>query len=138
MFHFSLCKGLTYLAYTWLKVKLILASSSTQVLNDHHMKLQIFCSQSELTSHSWLVHVFSVASEGSKLSLLVLFGNAQTALYADAKFDLSWHACNKGLPPTILLWVCLSIQIFSFCILTLEIQYLFDFQILYPNFSKIL
>ena len=49
------------------------------------------------------VHLFRAASAGTKSSVLVLFGYAQTTLNADATFEFHPHECDKGLLPTILL-----------------------------------
>ena len=49
-----------------------------------------------LIKHSLWVLSYKAAGAGSKLSLLVLFGYAQTALNEDAILDLGPHASNKG------------------------------------------
>ena len=57
----------------------------------------------DLISHSLWVHSFRAASAGTKLSVLVLFGYAQTTLNEKAIFALRPHAYDKGLLPNILL-----------------------------------
>ena len=42
---------------------------------------------------------------GSSTDQSLLFGYAQSALNADATFEFCPHECDKGLLPTILLWV---------------------------------
>ena len=45
--------------------------------------------------------MFRVASAGSKLIVVVLFGYAQTTLNEVAAFDLAPYACSKDLLPKI-------------------------------------
>ena len=57
------------------------------------------------------VHLVRAASAGTKSRVLVLFGYAQTALKPDAIFETRPHTWNKGLLPTILLWLLESHRI---------------------------
>ena len=59
----------------------------------------------DLISNSQWVHLFIAVNAGTKSSALVLLGYAQLALNADATFEFCPHECNKGLLPTILLWL---------------------------------
>ena len=57
--------------------------------------------------------LFRAANAGIESRVLVLFGYAQTALNAVATFEIRPHECDKGLLPTILLWVHLYPLIFT-------------------------
>ena len=57
--------------------------------------------------------LFRAANAGIESRVLVLFGYTQTALNAVATFEIRPHECDKGLLPTILLWVHLYPLIFT-------------------------
>ena len=64
-----------------------------------------FQTHGDLFSPSKLVQTILCWLSGSSTDRSLLFGYAQMALNANAMLELCPHDCDKGLLPTILLWI---------------------------------